>query len=78
MSKRIAALVLAFVMVLTAVSGTGFGSYETYGDGHGHTWTEWQSWSPVIGDDNGDGVIDEDESGWNCATMGNRVCGWAL
>ncbi|RYH50708.1 MAG: hypothetical protein EON54_15510 [Alcaligenaceae bacterium] len=27
------------------------------------------------GDDNDDGVIDEDESGWNCATMGNRVCG---
>lgn len=28
-----------------------------------------------IGDDNHDGVIDEDESGWNCATMGNKVCG---
>lgn len=27
------------------------------------------------GDDNGDGVIDEDESGWNCRTMGNRICG---
>lgn len=27
------------------------------------------------GDDNGDGVIDEDESGWDCATMGNRICG---
>lgn len=28
-----------------------------------------------VGDDNGDGVIMEDESGWDCATMGNLVCG---
>nr|WP_296763894.1 hypothetical protein [Rhodococcus sp. (in: high G+C Gram-positive bacteria)] len=27
------------------------------------------------GDDNSDGVIDEDESGWDCSTMGNRLCG---
>lgn len=27
------------------------------------------------GDDNGDGVIDEDESGFNCKTMGNKQCG---
>ncbi|MCX4677671.1 hypothetical protein OG413_20580 [Streptomyces sp. NBC_01433] len=27
------------------------------------------------GDDNRDGRIDEDESGWNCHTMGNEVCG---
>ncbi|WP_459957301.1 hypothetical protein [Nocardia sp. IFM 10818] len=27
------------------------------------------------GDDNGDGIIMEDESGWNCATMGNLICG---
>lgn len=27
------------------------------------------------GDDNRDGVIDEDESGWDCRTMGNRLCG---
>ncbi|AWY04600.1 hypothetical protein PBI_BRADSHAW_67 [Rhodococcus phage Bradshaw] len=27
------------------------------------------------GDDNADGVIDEDESGWNCSEMGNKVCG---
>lgn len=29
----------------------------------------------VRGDDNGDGTIQEDESGWDCVTMGNRVCG---
>jgi hypothetical protein len=27
------------------------------------------------GDDNRDGHIDETESGWNCETMGNKVCG---
>lgn len=27
------------------------------------------------GDDNADGYIDEDESGWDCATMGNQICG---
>ncbi|MFB6700256.1 hypothetical protein [Streptomyces rubiginosohelvolus] len=27
------------------------------------------------GDDNADGRIDEDESGWDCRTMGNRLCG---
>ncbi|MFF4188158.1 hypothetical protein ACFYZ9_33685 [Streptomyces sp. NPDC001691] len=29
----------------------------------------------LTGDDNGDGQIDEDESGWDCRTMGNHVCG---
>ena len=29
----------------------------------------------IAGDDNSDGIIDEDESGWNCRTMGNRICG---
>lgn len=27
------------------------------------------------GDDNGDGRIDEDESGWDCRSMGNGICG---
>ncbi|MFD9248324.1 hypothetical protein [Streptomyces bottropensis] len=30
------------------------------------------------GDDNRDGRVDEDESGWDCRTMGNRVCGPAV
>ncbi|MFF8696316.1 hypothetical protein ACF08W_29295 [Streptomyces sp. NPDC015144] len=29
----------------------------------------------AMGDDNRDGRIDEDESGWDCRTMGNRECG---
>lgn len=27
------------------------------------------------GDDNADGIIDEDESGWRCDSMGNGYCG---
>ncbi|ASU78500.1 hypothetical protein CDG81_09655 [Actinopolyspora erythraea] len=27
------------------------------------------------GDDNRDGTIQEDESGWDCETDGNQVCG---
>ena len=27
------------------------------------------------GDDNADGVIEEDESGWSCVDHGNHVCG---
>lgn len=29
----------------------------------------------IPGDDNNDGVVDEDESGWYCVDMGNRTCG---
>lgn len=29
----------------------------------------------LSGDDNRDGIIMEDESGWDCRTMGNRICG---
>ena len=29
-----------------------------------------------VGDDNGDGIITEDESGWSCVDDGNKVCGY--
>jgi hypothetical protein len=28
-----------------------------------------------VGDDNGDGIIMEDESAWDCTTTSNRICG---
>lgn len=28
-----------------------------------------------LGDDNADGLVDEDETGWSCAIDGNRRCG---
>ncbi|MEV8344487.1 hypothetical protein [Streptomyces niveus] len=40
-----------------------------YNDG----WTDGRA--DLVGDDNRDGRVDEDESGWDCQTMGNRVCG---
>ncbi|MEU9355081.1 hypothetical protein AB0D65_29805 [Streptomyces griseoloalbus] len=36
-------------------------------------WTDGQA--DALGDDNRDGHVDEDESGWDCHRMGNRVCG---
>ncbi|GBQ04367.1 hypothetical protein SSP531S_58610 [Streptomyces spongiicola] len=36
-------------------------------------WADGQA--DALGDDNRDGVVDEDESGWDCRTMGNRLCG---
>jgi hypothetical protein len=33
----------------------------------------------LVGDDNGDGVVEETETGWDCASMGNRTCGvWRI
>lgn len=29
----------------------------------------------ATGDDNGDGTVDESESGWNCFIHGNQICG---
>ncbi|MGC4950986.1 hypothetical protein ACLQ2N_32945 [Streptomyces sp. DT224] len=36
-------------------------------------WVDGQA--DALGDDNRDGTVDESESGWDCRTMGNRVCG---
>ncbi|GAA2439248.1 hypothetical protein [Streptomyces glaucus] len=36
-------------------------------------WTDGRA--DLMGDDNRDGIVDEDETGWDCATMGNRQCG---
>lgn len=36
-------------------------------------WIDGQA--DALGDDNRDGRVDEDESGWDCHRMGNRVCG---
>jgi hypothetical protein len=35
----------------------------------------YDAYAVEAGDDNEDGVIEEDESGWDCPTMGNRICG---
>jgi hypothetical protein len=28
-----------------------------------------------VGDDNANGVVEEDESGWSCVDDGNKICG---
>lgn len=33
------------------------------------------AYAAEVGDDNADGIISEDESGWDCTEMGNRICG---
>jgi hypothetical protein len=38
-------------------------------------WDEPMGIVTLVGDDNRDGYVDEDESGWICHTMGNRICG---
>ena len=35
----------------------------------------YDAYTAEVGDDNGDGVVSEDESGWSCVDDGNRVCG---
>jgi hypothetical protein len=37
--------------------------------------TGYDVYAAEVGDDNADGVITEDESGWSCVDNGNRVCG---
>jgi hypothetical protein len=37
--------------------------------------TGYDAYAAEVGDDNADGTITEDESGWDCRTMGNRICG---
>jgi hypothetical protein len=42
---------------------------------HTDTVAGYDAYAAEVGDDNADGVITEDESGWSCVDNGNRVCG---
>ncbi|MEU0429754.1 hypothetical protein ABZ235_40545 [Streptomyces canus] len=53
----------------TAPTVTQADVVEAYNDG----WIDGRA--DLMGDDNRDGYVDEGESGWDCATMGNRQCG---
>ncbi|MFF8399884.1 hypothetical protein [Streptomyces sp. NPDC016172] len=66
------------------VTALGDGTKPTYpdvvGDGNAPGTVAWMDgWvdgqADALGDDNRDGIVDEDESGWDCHTMGNRQCG---
>ncbi|MFF7838842.1 hypothetical protein ACFZC6_08505 [Streptomyces ossamyceticus] len=66
------------------VTALGNGTKPTYpdvvADGNAPGTIAWMDgWvdgqADALGDDNRDGIVDEDESGWDCHTMGNRQCG---
>lgn len=89
--KRGISVFLAALSIAVAIGGVGAltrsGHWETYcSPDLASCWQELDPWTvpndapqravpEIQGDDNGDGVIDEDESGWDCRTMGNQICG---
>lgn len=46
-----------------------------HGTAHIGTVVGYDAYTAEVGDDNGDGVVSKDESGWSCVDDGNRVCG---
>lgn len=72
LNKHIARTFAAFAIVgsfgMAAYGGSAIASAEQGMIDH-----DAYAWE--MGDDNADGVIMEDESGWDCTTMGNLVCG---
>ena len=65
---------ISAIAVLASVLFTATGTNEPWFSQNDSATTS--SISPrFAGDDNNDGYITEDETGWDCATMGNRVCG---
>ncbi|AAN01838.1 hypothetical protein SEA_SOYO_86 [Mycobacterium phage SoYo] len=60
-------LKLAFARLL--VAGTAMGAM-LLGDQ-----IEGTDSTRIKGDDNGDGIVMEDESGWDCRAMSNLICG---
>lgn len=75
----LAGIVLAALLAVATAAGVGAQvTPTTLGAGYGapaHSAPAADHAAPLeAGDDNGDGVIDEDESGWDCSTMGNGMC----
>lgn len=65
----LAALAMGAALDKAAADAAERTAVTSYNDG----WADGQA--DLTGDDNRDGRIDEDESGWDCRTMGNRTCG---
>lgn len=62
-------------IMLAALVGAAVAAGSAYAEQNPITYEETSVVQNIPGDDNGDGVIDEDESGWDCTTMGNHICG---
>lgn len=73
MDKLTAIVAAGAALVAMAIANPGS---EAQGDtcGYGSV-CYFGSYPYEAGDDNQDGVIDEDESGWDCSAMGNGICG---
>jgi hypothetical protein len=65
------------IIVAKTVLGAGLAlGFATAPHGLAHpALTGYDVYAAEVGDDNADGVITEDESGWSCVDNGNRVCG---
>ena len=68
----VAALAMLIAEPQTDGPATGTDTYE-YVNEPGVPGFDLYAWE--VGDDNADGIIEEDESGWECTTMGNTICG---
>ncbi len=71
--NRSIALVIAKA-VLGAGLALGFAA-APHGTAHADTVGHYDAYAAEVGDDNADGRIDEDESGFDCRVMGNLRCG---
>ncbi|MDV3125724.1 hypothetical protein M1247_12425 [Mycobacterium sp. 21AC1] len=58
--------------LLIGAGSLGIGAGVAYG---ASTDLHVDKYAVEVGDDNGDGIIMEDESGWVCSEMGNLRCG---
>ncbi|MFI1012591.1 hypothetical protein [Streptomyces sp. NPDC020965] len=60
-----------------AIVGAGLATvaFATFAPLGGDTTPPAAGRADMRGDDDRDGRISEDEQGWNCRTMGNRICG---
>jgi hypothetical protein len=68
---------IALVVVKAALgAGLALGfAAAPHGTAHADTVVGYDAYTAEVGDDNANGVVSEDESGWSCVDDGNRVCG---
>lgn len=69
----IIAVIVAVAAMMAAEPPTATAQPDEYVNEPGVPGFDLYAWE--VGDDNADGVITEDEYGWDCATMGNMICG---